>query len=83
MWKVFGVRLEVAPRIGSLSQLAELFDTSVPNISMHISNLLNYKELDANSVVKKFFTTAADAKPKAFKLTLKGSNVNSPRCNRG
>jgi hypothetical protein len=30
--------------------LAELFDTSVPNISMHISNILNENELDKNSV---------------------------------
>ncbi len=65
------------------NQLAELFDTSVPNISMHITNILNNKELDANSVVKEFFTTAADGKPKAFKLTLKGSNVNSLQCTRG
>ena len=28
------------------NQLAELFDTSVPNISMHISNILNDKELN-------------------------------------
>ncbi|MDR1925040.1 MAG: hypothetical protein LBQ66_11775 [Planctomycetaceae bacterium] len=43
-------------------QLAELFDTSVPNISMHISNILNEKELDNNSVVKDYLTTAADGK---------------------
>ncbi len=45
-------------------QLAELFDTSVPNISMHVSNALNYNELDINSVVKNYFTTAADGKNK-------------------
>ncbi|MDR1918395.1 MAG: hypothetical protein LBQ65_01970 [Tannerellaceae bacterium] len=39
-------------------QLAELFDTSIPNISMHISNILNEKELDNNSVVKDYLTTA-------------------------
>ncbi|MDR3220197.1 MAG: virulence RhuM family protein [Dysgonamonadaceae bacterium] len=42
--------------------LAELFDTSVPNISMHISNILKDNELDANSVVKDYLTTAADGK---------------------
>jgi hypothetical protein len=42
--------------------LAELFDTSVPNISMHISNILQDKELDFNSVVKDYLTTAADGK---------------------
>ena len=43
-------------------QLAELFDTSVPNISMHISNILNDNELDINSVIKDYLTTAADGK---------------------
>lgn len=46
----------------SQNQLAELFDTSVPNISMHITNLLKDNELDANSVVKDYLTTAADEK---------------------
>jgi hypothetical protein len=44
------------------NQLAELFDTSVPNISMHIANVLKEKELDENSVVKQYLTTAADGK---------------------
>lgn len=44
------------------NQLAELFDTSVPNVSMHISNILNDKELDADSVIKYYLTTAADGK---------------------
>ena len=43
-------------------QLAELFDTSVPNISMHTSNILKENELDANSVIKDYLTTAADGK---------------------
>ncbi len=43
-------------------QLAELFTTSVPNISMHIANILLEKELQANSVVKDYLTTAADGK---------------------
>jgi hypothetical protein len=42
--------------------LAELFDTSKQNISLHIINILNDKELDANSVVKDYLTTAADGK---------------------
>lgn len=46
----------------SQTQIAELFDTSVPNISMHISNILNEKELYPNSVVKEYLTTAADGK---------------------
>jgi hypothetical protein len=44
------------------SQLAQLFDTSVPNISMHIANILKEKELDEKSVVKQYLTTAADGK---------------------
>ena len=42
--------------------LAELFDTSVPNISMHTSNILKENELDANSVIKEYLTTASDGK---------------------
>jgi hypothetical protein len=44
------------------SQLAELFDTSIPNISTHISNILKEKELRLNSVVKDYLTTASDGK---------------------
>jgi hypothetical protein len=42
------------------SQLAELFATSVLNISTHTSNILKDKELNKNSVVKDYLTTAAD-----------------------
>lgn len=42
--------------------LAELFDTSKQSISYHISNILNEGELDRNSVVKEFLTTATDGK---------------------
>lgn len=44
------------------NQLAELFATSKPNISMHISNILKERELDINSVVKDYLTTASDGK---------------------
>lgn len=43
-------------------QMALLFDTSKPNISMHISNVLQNKELDENSVIKDYLTTASDGK---------------------
>jgi len=43
-------------------QLAELFDTSVPNISMHVSNILSDKELSPNSVIQDYLTTASDGK---------------------
>ena len=43
-------------------QLAELFVTSKPNISMHIANILKEKELEEISVVKDYLTTATDDK---------------------
>jgi len=42
------------------NQLAELFATSKPNISQHISNVLKEKELHEDSVVKNYLTTAAN-----------------------
>jgi hypothetical protein len=44
------------------NQLAKLFDTSVPNVSMHISNILKEGELSQNSVIKEYLTTASDGK---------------------
>lgn len=44
------------------SQLAELFDTTKQNISLHVVNILKEKELVENSVVKEYLTTAADGK---------------------
>ncbi|MCD4830126.1 MAG: virulence RhuM family protein [Candidatus Cloacimonetes bacterium] len=44
------------------AQLAELFNTSRQNIGQHIATILKDSELEAESVVKKFFTTAADGK---------------------
>ncbi len=46
----------------SQNQMAELFSTSKPNVSMHISNILEEKELGEISVVKDFLTTATDGK---------------------
>lgn len=42
--------------------MAALFQTSVPNVSMHIRNLFAEGELQADSVIKEFLTTAADGK---------------------
>lgn len=46
----------------SQAQLAELFDTSVQNVSLHILNILEEKELSEISVIKDYLTTAADGK---------------------
>ena len=44
------------------NQMAELFDTSKQNIGQHIANILSDNELNENSVVKNYFTTASDGK---------------------
>lgn len=44
------------------NQMAELFATSIPNISMHISNILKERELQQDSVIKEYLTTASDGK---------------------
>ena len=44
------------------SQISNLFGTSVSNISIHIVNILNDRELDKGSVVKEYLTTASDGK---------------------
>ena len=46
----------------SLDQMAELFSRDKSTISRHIRNLFNEGELDKNSVVSKFATTASDGK---------------------
>lgn len=58
------VQLRVAQGTVWLTQLelAELFQTSKQNISLHIKNVLSEGELLADSVVKEYLTTAADGK---------------------
>ncbi|MGP1564438.1 MAG: hypothetical protein ACTTHU_03250 [Treponema sp.] len=46
----------------SRQQMALLFDTSKQNISLHILNILQDKELYEKSVVKDYLTTAGDGK---------------------
>ena len=38
--------------------MANLYDTTKQNISYHLSNIFKEEELDKNSVVKDFLTTA-------------------------
>ncbi|WGE42094.1 virulence RhuM family protein [Actinobacillus equuli] len=67
------------------NQLAELFDTSVQNIGMHMKNIIKDKELDEISVIKDFFITAADGKNYSVKhyslamILAVGFRVRSPR----
>lgn len=42
--------------------MAELFDVTIPTINEHLKNIFESKELDENSVIRKFLTTAADGK---------------------
>ena len=44
------------------AQLCELYQTSKSNISEHIKHMFEEEELDEESVVRKFRTTAADGK---------------------
>ena len=43
-------------------QMAELLQTTVPNVNMHIKNAFAEGELDENSVIKDFLITADDGK---------------------
>jgi hypothetical protein len=42
--------------------MAELYQTTKQNISLHIQNILDDKELQPEAVVKEYLTTAADGK---------------------
>ena len=56
------VRLENETVWLTQNQMAELFQTSIPNVSMHIRNVFGEGELQPDSVVKEFLTTATDGK---------------------
>lgn len=49
-------------------QMAELFQTSKQNVSLHIQNVFSERELAEDSVVKESLTTAADGKNYATRL---------------
>ena len=67
------------------AQMAELFDTTKQNVSLHLRNILSGGELAEESVVKESLTTAADGKAYRTKLysldavLAVGYRVRSPR----
>jgi hypothetical protein len=81
------IQLRAADQTVWLTQLemAELFDASKQNISLHLKNLFEDGELNESSVVKESLTTAADGKRYATKLynldaiLAVGYRVRSPR----
>ena len=56
------VRLEDENVWLTQNSMAELFDTTKQNISLHIKNIFEENELNENSVVKENLTTAKDGK---------------------
>lgn len=56
------VRIENETVWLSQNQMAELFQTTKQNISLHIKNIFEEGELLENSVVKDYLTTASDGK---------------------
>jgi len=66
-------------------QIAEIFNTTKQNISLHIQNIFKDEELSENSVVKFFLTTASDGKNYQIKhynldvIISVGYRVNSAR----
>lgn len=65
--------------------IAELFDVTKQNVGQHIRNILEENELREDSVVKNYFTTAADGKLYRIKhynldmILAIGYRVRSPR----
>ena len=66
-------------------RMAELFNTTVPNVNMHLKNLLKKGEIEGNSVIKDFLITASDRKKYWTKfysleaIIAAGYRVNSER----
>ena len=56
------VRLEGETAWLTQAHMAELFQTTIPNVSMHLRNVFSEGELQLDSVIKEFLTTAADGK---------------------
>lgn len=52
------------------AQLCELYQTSKSNVSEHIKNIFEEGELEENSVVRKFRTTASNGKNLTFHIII-------------
>ena len=69
----------------SQKRMAELFDTTVPNINMHLKNIFKKRELGQDSAIKDFLIAAADEKEYMTKfysleaIIAVGYRVNSER----
>jgi len=72
------VRLEDETVWLTQSQMAELFQTTKQNVSLHIKNILVEKELSEESVVKEFLTTA-ETKEKSLIPALEHRNSGPGR----
>lgn len=56
------VRVENETVWSNQAQMAELFQATKQNISLHINNIFKEEEFQHNSVVKEYLTTASDGK---------------------
>ena len=56
------VRLEEGTVWLTQALIAELYQTTKQNVSLHIRNIFNERELEEGSVVKEYLTTASDGK---------------------
>lgn len=73
------IDVNVSPDEGTVwlnqSQIAILFDTTQPNISIHIKNIIEEKELSLDSVHKEHLYTASDGK-KLFNYSFFALEIN-------
>ena len=58
------------------AQMCELYQTSKSNVSEHIKHIFEEGELQEDSVVRKFRTTATDGKSTGEQLLLDGGRVS-------
>ena len=79
------VRLEGETVWLSQAALADLFETTKQNVSLHLRNIFKEGELEENSVVKEYLTTATDGKKYRVRhfnldaILAVGYRVRSPR----